>query len=187
MDACTPTKPFDGMAFLFALCDCVRSCLPSCSLSLCLCPSLPPPPSLVSLSLSLSLRVPFQYRREDRPPSLSLTCLPLPMLVCRGRPAPHCPFPPRPPLAQTLLVTADHSPESVREFERMRLTHPANRQVSASGGAAAGSGGQHQLGSAFSLPSLLVVYDSPSSNKLKCSPVFDVDVKGVPRVTNKGR
>eukprot|EP00752_Nemacystus_decipiens_P005815 g5260.t1 len=99
---------------------------------------------------------------------------------------------------QTLLVTADHSPESVREFERMRLTHPANRQVAATagggGGAAAsngggggGGGGQQQLGSAFSLPSLLVVYDSPSGNKVKCSPVFDVDMKGTPRVTNKGR
>eukprot|EP00903_Cladosiphon_okamuranus_P014142 g13143.t1 len=85
---------------------------------------------------------------------------------------------------QTLLLTADHSPESVREFERMRLTHPANRQGSASAGTAGNDG---QLGSAFSLPSLLVVYDSPSSNKLKCSPVFDVDVKGTPRVTNKGR
>lgn len=46
---------------------------------------------------------------------------------------------------------------------------------------------QQQAGPSFSLPSLLVVYDSPSSNKLKCSPVFDVDVEGTPRVTNKGR
>lgn len=87
-----------------------------------------------------------------------------------------------PPPLQTLLVTADHSPESVREFERMRLTHPAN-----GGASAANISSSSQLGAAFTLPSLLVVYDSPSSNKLKCSPVFDVDIRGTPTVTNKGR
>lgn len=104
--------------------------------------------------------------------------------------------PPPPPAddAQTLLVTADHSPESVREFERMRLTHPAQRPppLPPQHGAAASNGSigqqqQQQLGAAFSVPRLLVVYDSPSSNKLKCPAVFDVDLKGTPRVTNKGR
>ncbi|CAM9856321.1 unnamed protein product [Scytosiphon promiscuus] len=117
---------------------------------------------------------------------------------------------------QTLLVTADHSPESVREFERMRFTHPSNanggRPPVAPNSTGGGNGGggrwggtaghignggsnnqqqqqqqQQQTGLSFRLPSLLVVYDSPSSNKLKCSPVFDVDIKGTPRVTNKGR
>ncbi|CAM9823197.1 unnamed protein product, partial [Sphacelaria rigidula] len=69
-----------------------------------------------------------------------------------------------------MLVSADHSPESIREFERMRLTHPAS-----------GGNGKYRL------PSLMVVYDSPTSNKLKCSPVFEVDHTGKPRVTGKGR
>lgn len=109
---------------------------------------------------------------------------------------------PPPPGNKTLLVTADHSPESVREFERMRLTHPAggrqqqHQGPQATGGGGGGGGGgktapassdHNRQQQPFSLPSLLVVYDSPTSNKLKCSPVFEVDVKGTPRVTNKGR
>ncbi|CAM9709405.1 unnamed protein product, partial [Phaeothamnion confervicola] len=68
---------------------------------------------------------------------------------------------------QTLLLTADHSPESRREFCRMRLTHPspANPRV----------------------PNLLVVYDSPTPVKLKCNPVFELDASGTPRVTGRGR
>lgn len=91
---------------------------------------------------------------------------------------------------QTLLVTADHSPESIREFERMRLTHPANGVVHSNpglkGAGTVNSDGQGGSGKCR-LPSLMVVYDSPTSNKLKCSPVFDLDFTGKPRVTGKGR
>ncbi|CAM9514644.1 unnamed protein product [Discosporangium mesarthrocarpum] len=37
------------------------------------------------------------------------------------------------------------------------------------------------------LPQLLVVYDSPTGNKMKCNPVFDIDLCGRPRVTGRGR
>lgn len=91
---------------------------------------------------------------------------------------------------QTLLVTADHSPESVREFERMRYTNPANKLPQGFSKGMGGAGGVravNQSGAISSLPSLLVVYDSPTSNKLKCAPVFDVDASGRPKVTGKGR
>ncbi|CAN0167741.1 unnamed protein product [Ascophyllum nodosum] len=92
---------------------------------------------------------------------------------------------------QTLLITADHSPESIREFERMRLTHPASQlphqQQHHHQHHRGVVGAANQTGPKNFLPSLLVVYDAPSGNKLKCSPVFDVDYTGTPRVTGKGR
>lgn len=94
---------------------------------------------------------------------------------------------------QTMLLTADHSPESVREFERMRFTHPASQlpqhhqnyhlQHFYHHDQQHGHKQQHRAW----VPSLMVVYDSTSSNKLKCSPVFDVDLSGIPRVTGRGR
>lgn len=99
-----------------------------------------------------------------------------------------------------MLVTADHSPESIREFERMRMTHPATRgpsrpqqqqqqqnPPSVKSGGGGGGEGTNPSSATLCVPSLLVVYDSPTSNKLKCSPVFDVDLMGKPRVTGKGR
>lgn len=89
-----------------------------------------------------------------------------------------------------MLVSADHSPESIREFERMRLTHPATvlPHLNATGKGLGTANSAGQGGSTkYRLPSLMVVYDSPSSNKLKCSPVFEVDHTGKPRVTGKGR
>ncbi|CAM9130983.1 unnamed protein product [Chrysoparadoxa australica] len=69
--------------------------------------------------------------------------------------------------SQYLVLTADHSPESPREFKRMRNACPDPQN-------------KH-------LPTLIVVYDSPSTNKLRCSPVFDVDTSGTPKVTGRGR
>lgn len=60
----------------------------------------------------------------------------------------------------------------------MRLTHPANQSVN--------SGLTNSLHSP-PLPKLLVVYDSPTSNKLRCASVFEMDSEGKPRVTGKGR
>jgi hypothetical protein len=72
-----------------------------------------------------------------------------------------------PAVDQTLILTADHSPESLREFGRMRLTHPHPANPAA--------------------PHLVVVYDAPSTNKLKCAPVFELDAAGKPYVTGRGR
>ncbi|KAG5188671.1 phosphatase 2C-like domain-containing protein [Tribonema minus] len=68
---------------------------------------------------------------------------------------------------QTLILTADHSPESVREYMRMRASHPHPHDVHA--------------------PHLAVVYDSPTPNKLRCQPVFELDAHGRPCVTGRGR
>ena len=67
----------------------------------------------------------------------------------------------------TLVVTAEHSPESVLEFCRLRSF-------------------KHREGNALQ-PSLVVVYDSSSHDKTQCSPVFDVDPEGRPTVTNHGK
>lgn len=66
---------------------------------------------------------------------------------------------------QTLILTADHSPESLREYGRMLLTHPHPQKPT--------------------VPHLSAVYDS--SSKLKCLPVFENDASGQPFVTGRGR
>ena len=68
---------------------------------------------------------------------------------------------------QVLILTADHSPESLREYGRMILTHPNPQNPQE--------------------PHLMVVYDAPSLNKVKCAPVFGVDPTGKPYVTGRGR
>ena len=70
-------------------------------------------------------------------------------------------------MTDTLVVTAEHSPESVHEFCRLRAF-------------------KHRDGN-VNQPSLVVVYDSSSHDKTQCSAVFDVDADGKPTITNNGK
>jgi Protein phosphatase 2C len=67
----------------------------------------------------------------------------------------------------TLVLTAEHSPESPSEFYRLRSFRPRE-------------GDPHQ-------PSLLVVYDSQTHDKLNCAPCFSLDESGAATITNKGK
>lgn len=69
--------------------------------------------------------------------------------------------------SDTLVLTAEHSPESPDEFLRMRDFRCREGDPSQ--------------------PSLLVVYDASTHDKSRCSPVFSLDVNGNPVVTNRGR
>jgi serine/threonine protein phosphatase PrpC len=70
-------------------------------------------------------------------------------------------------LSNTLPITAEHSPESVHEFYRLRAYRSRDADTTQ--------------------PSLLIVYDAPSVEKARCNPVFELNGKGVPCVTNRGR
>lgn len=70
-------------------------------------------------------------------------------------------------MTDTLVITAEHSPESVHEFCRLRSF-------------------KHREGN-VNQPSLVVVYDSSSHDKTQCSAVFDVDAEGKPTITNNGK
>jgi hypothetical protein len=65
------------------------------------------------------------------------------------------------------VLTAEHSPESPYEFCRLREFRCREGEPTQ--------------------PSLMVVYDSPSHDKARCSPVFELNDEGTPCVTNKGR
>lgn len=67
----------------------------------------------------------------------------------------------------TLVLTAEHSPESPEEFIRMREFRCREGDPTQ--------------------PSLLVVYDASTHDKSRCSPVFSLDRNGKPIVTNRGR
>ena len=67
----------------------------------------------------------------------------------------------------TIVVTAEHSPESPYEFLRLRDFRPRIDNP------------KH--------PSLNIVYDSPAHEKAQCPPVFCLGLNGNPIVTNKGR
>ncbi len=67
----------------------------------------------------------------------------------------------------TLVITAEHSPESPYEYKRLREFR------SRSGDSA--------------LPALMVVYDSNSHDKIRCNAVFEEDAEGHLHLTNKGR
>jgi serine/threonine protein phosphatase PrpC len=69
--------------------------------------------------------------------------------------------------SDTLVLTAEHSPESPEEFLRMREFKCRDGDPSQ--------------------PSLLVVYDASTHDKSRCSPVFSLDSAGNPVVTNRGR
>uniref|UniRef100_A0A7S2UZU0 PPM-type phosphatase domain-containing protein n=1 Tax=Fibrocapsa japonica TaxID=94617 RepID=A0A7S2UZU0_9STRA len=66
-----------------------------------------------------------------------------------------------------MVLTADHSPESLAEFDRMRRTHPNPKT-------------KHW-------PFLQLVYDEPGKRKVECPRVFDFDNRGKLGVTNNGR
>ena len=70
-------------------------------------------------------------------------------------------------VSDTLIITAEHSSESVKEYRRLRDSRP--RQLDAN------------------YPALLVVYDNPTQDKTMCPPVFSLDAAGNPRVTSNGR
>jgi serine/threonine protein phosphatase PrpC len=67
----------------------------------------------------------------------------------------------------TLVITAEHSPENPSEFIRFRNFRPrVNDPLQ---------------------PSLMVVYDASTHDKSRCNAVFRLDSTGNPVVTNKGR
>lgn len=70
-------------------------------------------------------------------------------------------------LTDTLMIIAEHSPESPEEFLRLREF-------------------RHREGDPTQ-PALLVVYDTPSVERSKCNPVFEFDSTGYPVPTNRGR
>ena len=65
-----------------------------------------------------------------------------------------------------IVITAEHSPESVAEYDRMLKFRKRERDPR--------------------YPALHVVYDSPGQEKIKCPPCFDIDATGNPVLTNKG-
>ncbi len=67
----------------------------------------------------------------------------------------------------TLVITAEHSPESPYEFYRLREFRSRENDITQ--------------------PSLLVVYDSPSQEKSRCNPIFQLDADGKAQVTNQGK
>jgi len=67
----------------------------------------------------------------------------------------------------TLVITAEHSPEYPEEFLRLRLH-------------------KHRQGDETQ-PSLNVVYDAQGHDKNSCSPVFRIEADGKPIVTNNGK
>jgi len=69
-------------------------------------------------------------------------------------------------MSNTLVITADHSPESPSEFCRMRSFRQRE-------------GDPKQ-------PALLVVYDASQPEKSRCPSVFELDETDQPRVTNRG-
>lgn len=66
----------------------------------------------------------------------------------------------------TIVITADHSPESPYEFLRLRDFRSSEES-------------REQ-------PSLNIVYDSPTYEKAKCPPVFSLSENGLPILNNKG-
>jgi serine/threonine protein phosphatase PrpC len=76
--------------------------------------------------------------------------------------------------AQTLHreLSAEHSPESVEEFERVRKFRPADGHAPAPTGP---------------LPEMRFVYDAPSFSKSQCPPIFELGATGSIRVTGNGR
>lgn len=69
-------------------------------------------------------------------------------------------------MSNTLVITADHSPESHTEFCRMRSFRPRDGDPTQ--------------------PSLLVVYDASQQDKSRCPDVFKMDKSGIPQITNRG-
>lgn len=70
------------------------------------------------------------------------------------------------PRAAVTQLSQDHSPENPDEFKRMRNFRPCPHR-------------KHH-------PELLFVYDTLSSSKLSCPPIFVLDSEGNPSATNRG-
>ena len=66
----------------------------------------------------------------------------------------------------TITITAEHSPESFSEYDRMRKFRCSDDDSS--------------------LPALHVVYDTPGQEKIKCPPCFAADANGSLVLTNRG-
>ena len=69
-------------------------------------------------------------------------------------------------LTDTIVITAEHSPESHAEFYRMRKFRCND--------------------SDSKIPALHVVYDAPGQEKVRCPPVFAVSSDGAATITNNG-
>jgi len=69
-------------------------------------------------------------------------------------------------------LSAEHSPESIEEFDRVRKF----RSMEGEGSAAMGP-----------LPEMRFVYDAPSFSKSQCPPIFEISATGNVRVTGNGR
>jgi hypothetical protein len=65
-----------------------------------------------------------------------------------------------------VVLTADHSPDSLTEFCRLRAFRPHCDDAR--------------------VPALSVTYDTVTSDKTHCPPIFSVDVSGVPTVMQAG-
>lgn len=68
--------------------------------------------------------------------------------------------------SDTIIITADHSPDNIKEFYRLRNFKHQDENPQK--------------------PALLMLYDSQSEDKLQCPPVFRILEDGEPTVTNKG-
>ncbi len=66
----------------------------------------------------------------------------------------------------TIVITAEHSPESFTEYERMRNFRCSDLDA------------RH--------PALHVVYDAPGQEKIKCPPCFNITEAGALELTNTG-
>mmetsp|Transcript_4326 Transcript_4326/g.4442 ORF Transcript_4326/g.4442 Transcript_4326/m.4442 type:complete len:451 (-) Transcript_4326:339-1691(-) len=70
-------------------------------------------------------------------------------------------------VTDSLVLTAEHSPEAPSEFLRFRATRPSPTDPQ--------------------YPEILILYDSPSHDKSQCPPVFELNGSGVPTVTGRGK
>mmetsp|Transcript_29061 Transcript_29061/g.92990 ORF Transcript_29061/g.92990 Transcript_29061/m.92990 type:complete len:335 (+) Transcript_29061:204-1208(+) len=68
---------------------------------------------------------------------------------------------------RVLMLTADHSPESPNEFNRMTASHPSRD-------------GGHR-------PRMQMVYDNIGPDKSSCPQIFELGADGQPSVTSNGR
>eukprot|EP01041_Mallomonas_annulata_P010510 gene10509-21918_t len=70
-------------------------------------------------------------------------------------------------ISDTLVLTAEHSPEAVSEFLRLRSTRCSSINPL--------------------YPEIQILYDSPTHDKSQCPPVFELNASGVPIVTGRGK
>ena len=102
--------------------------------------------------------------------SLSVTDTKSPTTIATSIPisSTHAPDNPTEPIpSDTLILTAEHSPESVSEFTRLRNARPSPSNPKC--------------------PEILMLYDSTSHDKSKCPAIFDIGENNIPIVTGKGK